>query len=446
VIEQAIYGTEGPGGYQFLARSAGFQDDWLPVAQQLCTGFGERPAGVSCPGCVFARPFGRQQVAVVQVADQGRDDAGRPGALAFRLLILPRPLYITLGGDPFHIADQFEPPWDTRGTLPVLEWPGPFTPPRREVAEIQKVLNVPYSATLLGGVQALVDGGRLVFERTQPDPHLVRSLWALLPTSTRGELWPTSFAFSNAQGFDVLVVPRASGPDFERYVHEEQAGDYPEGRYEHGLQQAAEAGQQRELDALFGRRSRSQTLRLALGLLVVFLVAPVLGLMIGTQMQPPDTPKPSATASRPEFPPVEACPPLERWEREKLREALGRLCERYQLPPPRSSSPADLAVALDSLDARLRMPSTRHDPGRRGRVVLAVNALTLPASPTGQGPLLVAAALTSGPSGQLRDFGPLQRQLRVLLWKQDVPEYNARGVNTIELVEKLEKRLFPAEG
>src|SRR3954466_528377 len=100
-IEQAVYGGHGQGGYRFLARSPGFLDDWLPEAERLCTGFGERPAGVSCPGCLSARPFGPGHVAVVKAADQGHDDAGRPGALGFRLLILPRPLYEDLGGDPF---------------------------------------------------------------------------------------------------------------------------------------------------------------------------------------------------------------------------------------------------------------------------------------------------------------------------------------------------------
>ena len=83
-IEQAIYGSQGAGGYRFLARSPGFLDDWLPEAQRLCTAFGERPAGVPCPAAVFAQPLGKQHVAVVQVADQGTDDAGRPGALGFR--------------------------------------------------------------------------------------------------------------------------------------------------------------------------------------------------------------------------------------------------------------------------------------------------------------------------------------------------------------------------
>src|SRR5947209_17256490 len=95
-VEQAIYGGHGPGGYRFLARSPGFRDEWLPEAERLCTGFGERPAGVACPRAVFAQPFGKEHVAVVQAADQGADDQGRPGTLGFHLVILPANLYAWL--------------------------------------------------------------------------------------------------------------------------------------------------------------------------------------------------------------------------------------------------------------------------------------------------------------------------------------------------------------
>jgi hypothetical protein len=241
---------------------------------------------------VFARPFGPGHVAVVQAADQGRDDAGRPGALSFRLLILPRALYEDLGGDPFALADPFPPSWEARGELPALGWTA-GVPPRRTVDDLRQVLDVPHSATLLGGAQVLLDGGRLVFERTEPDPRLLRSLWALLPYSTRSGLWPASFAFSNAHHFDALVVPRASGPDYANYLHEVQAGDYPEGRYELGLQTAVEAGDQREVDALLSRRSRAQTFRLAVGLLAVFLLVP-LGLLLFGPNPPPPPPPPRA--------------------------------------------------------------------------------------------------------------------------------------------------------
>ena len=54
-MEQAIYGSHPGGGYRFLARSPGFLEQWLPEAQRLCTGFGERTHGVTCPAAVFAR-------------------------------------------------------------------------------------------------------------------------------------------------------------------------------------------------------------------------------------------------------------------------------------------------------------------------------------------------------------------------------------------------------
>src|SRR5262249_11861987 len=159
-----------------------FLDDWLPEAQRLCTGFGERPRGVSCPACVFAQAFGKRHVAVVQVADQGHDDAGRPGALGFYLLVLSRTAYRTLGGDPFALAARYPPPWQLRGELATLVVPDSLPP--RTVGVVQGVLKREESAALLGGAQALVDGGRLVLERPTPATELVHSLWMLLPTST----------------------------------------------------------------------------------------------------------------------------------------------------------------------------------------------------------------------------------------------------------------------
>jgi hypothetical protein len=204
------------------------------------------------------------------------------------MLVLSRAMYADLHGDPFRIADAFPPNWDTTGPLPTLSWTaGP--PPRRTVADVQQVLNVPYSATLLGATQALLDGGRLVFERTAPDERIVRSLWALLPVSNRCELWPATFAFGNIHGFDVVVVPRADGPEYAGYVTEAQAGDYPEGRYEVALQVAAEEGQQEDLDQLFARRSRGQTMRLGVILLLLFITLPLTNIFCGPPPPPPTT-------------------------------------------------------------------------------------------------------------------------------------------------------------
>ncbi|MBV9123336.1 MAG: hypothetical protein JO112_08265 [Planctomycetes bacterium] len=299
-LEQAIYGSQGQGGYQFLARSPDFLEEWLEPAQQLCAGFGDRPPNITCPACVFARPFARNLVAIVQVADLGTDDTGRPGALGFYLLVLSAKAYQGLGGDPFWIAEHFPPRWSARGELAALLWPGE-PPPYRPVAAVQHALKRPEGPSLLGGAQVLVDGGRLVFERQAPDTALVRDLWTLLPTSTRTHLWPASFAFGNDLGFHVLVVPRVSGEAFARYVTEEQAADYPEGRYELNLQIAAEAGQQGEVDALFARRSRAQTWRLGL---ILLGAAVLLALFSRLLAPPPKEPAPgrNATQKAPEHP------------------------------------------------------------------------------------------------------------------------------------------------
>jgi hypothetical protein len=408
VIEQAIYGGQGQGGYRFLARSPGFREEWLGEAERLCTGFGERPAGVSCPGCVFARPFDRERVAVVQVADQGADDAGRPGALGFRLLVLPKRLYADVGGDPFFIAERLPPPWPARGELPTLEWTAGAAPPRT-VAALQQVLEVPNSATLLGGAQALLDGGRLVFERSGPDERLVRSLWALLPYSSRSELWPASFCFGNAHRFSVAVVPRASGPAYAGYLHEEQAGDYPEGRYELALQTAVESGDQHELDALFARRSRAQTTRLAVALLAVFALIGGGIMLMGPSPQPRRPAPTTAPAKpRPELLPAEQYPPFGDAERQQLAKRLRELGQRLRVALPEGTTDADLTVAVGALDAAL--------DARLGGA----------AGPRDPGPLA--------------DYGAIPRQLRALLWKHEVAGYKEANLNTLELLERLEQQ------
>jgi hypothetical protein len=295
VIEQAVLSRSG-GETRLVARSPGFRDDWEAEAERLAAGFGDRPDGLACPGAVFARPFGKQHVAVVQVADQG---AGQQPPLGFHVLVIPHEAYTGIWGDPFPLADRAAPPWGARGALPAIAWPAEPLPPRT-VGEVQAVLKrtkagalpedeeIPSdwdredlappenaeSPALLGGVQVLVDGGQLVFERPQPDTGLIRGLWTLLPTSTRSHLWPATFAFGNDLGFDALVVPPGTfqGDQFRGYTSEDQACDYPQGSYELNLQIAAEAGNQADLDTLLARRSTRDTWRLALTLVVVFSV------------------------------------------------------------------------------------------------------------------------------------------------------------------------------
>lgn len=406
-IEQAIYGNRDAGGYRFIARSPGFRDDWLAEAERLCTGFGERPAGVVCPSCVFAQPFGKRHVAVVQVADRGSDDAGRPGAMGFRLLVLPRTNYLDLGGDPFLIAEQFPPSWQTDGELPTLAWAaGP--PPRRTVEQVREVIRRPESAALLGGAQALVDGGRVVFQRSGPDDELLRSLWILLPSSTRSEIWPASFAFGNSLGFHTLVLPSARVGEAVDYLTEDQVAEYPEGRYELSVQAAAEEGDQRELDQQFARRSTAETWRLVLLLLSVIavLLATIGWLNLAAPLAPQPLPPP---APRLDLPGAHTYPPLTQRERQRLTEDLELLARELGETPPAGTTAEQWLVIIDE---RLGTPDRKRDPGR------------------------------------IADWGPPKRQLQALLWKHGIEEYHDERLNTCELVERLRNKVVqpPREG
>jgi hypothetical protein len=236
---------------------------------RLCQSFGAPPEGVKCPLAVFAQPFGPASVAVVQVADQPG------GGLGFRVLVLPRQVYTRFYRDPFAVSDCFPPDWAASGLLPTLALS--LDPrPRRAVDQLQKILETGGSETLLGAVQALVDGGRVYFVRPAPAPQLTRDIWRLLPDSVQAELWPASFAFANDLRFDLLVVPKAEGLPLDRYVTEEQAVEYPHGHYEFSLQYAVERGDQREVDHLLGRRSSAQMMRW----LIYFVIFSVLSYLV----------------------------------------------------------------------------------------------------------------------------------------------------------------------
>ncbi len=260
-------------GETILARSANFSDEWQAPALNLCKRFGTLPVGANCPEALFATPLDKYRIAVVQVA-------GPPAfpSLRFRMLVMGRELYGHLG-DPFAIADRFPPNWEARGSLLDLDWP-PQPLPKRTIAELDSVLKHGDGPFLLGASQTLVDSGKIVLQRDAPENKLIRDVWALLPGSTCRDLWPATFAFSNELGFDIVAMPSVPEKGIPGYLNEEQTRDYPDSRYERNLQIAIESGDQRSLDRLLSRRSSSETLRLAIIILVVGVGAVLIGRLL----------------------------------------------------------------------------------------------------------------------------------------------------------------------
>jgi hypothetical protein len=261
-IEQAL-AEVGPDGLAVVARSPGFAAEWEPDFLRLAEAFGRPPVGEYLPTCVFANPLGRGRIGVVQAAAEGQ-----PSILRFHCLSLPAALYGFIG-DPFLIAERYPPPWGEKVVLPTLAWLDEV--PARTVDQVRRVLQEDDGPVLLGAAQAILDGGRAVFERPFPAPDLLRRLWTLLPDSTRAEVWPASYAFGPIPNIQAVVVPKADPTAFADFLLESQAADYPEGRYELNLQIAAESGDQGAIDRLLSRRSSRQTLWLAMLILLAAL-------------------------------------------------------------------------------------------------------------------------------------------------------------------------------
>ncbi len=265
-ISQALLVAE-PNGPMVVAKSADFPFVWEEAAKLTVVRFGTKPADIAVSAELFALPIGKTHVAVVQVIGLPSD------VLGFRFLILGKPLYGALG-DPFAIADRYPPDWDARGELPGLAWPAEPLP-SRTVTALQELMKAGDGPFLLGSVQALLDGSRIGLKKGESTTAALRTIWQLLPSKTRSELWPATLVFSDELGFHISAMPDPPAKLPPGCLSEEQVKDYREGRYELHLQIAVEGGDQPGVDRLFARRTSSEVLRLALlmvgGLLLIGL-------------------------------------------------------------------------------------------------------------------------------------------------------------------------------
>lgn len=208
-FEQLVYGSFPfwDRGYDVLARSPGCRPDWAAEVLAACRKFGEAPAGVApCPAFFSLRlPSGLR--AIVGVEPLGADDRGRPGALAFHALIVQAGDFRKAGSDPFAFAGALRREWLADSTLAAsslaIDPPSglAFPPGDHRAPRIAR---------------ALAKGRRVALESAGPIDGLAREAWRSLPASTRFKASVATWAFGNANRFDLVALPRLAGVELDR--------------------------------------------------------------------------------------------------------------------------------------------------------------------------------------------------------------------------------------
>jgi hypothetical protein len=142
---------------------------------------------------------------IVGVYPQGCDDQGRPGALAFHALFVGAWSYLRAGANPFVFVKAFRSEWSTTDSdtlLPTgrLGLPSLDTKASGEGEELVESV-----------VAALREGKKVIVSSPEPIESLARAVWIKLPGRIRRRASMATWAFENANEFDLVAVPRLAG-------------------------------------------------------------------------------------------------------------------------------------------------------------------------------------------------------------------------------------------
>jgi hypothetical protein len=211
-FEQAVYGSFSywNRGYGILARSADCRPEWLAALKAACQRFGERPAGVTDADALFAKRIERGPWMIVGVFPQGCDDAGRPGALAFHALFVGPWTYARTGADPFVFTDLLRRDWgreDQDATLP----PGRATVRRAGYRASTDPAGPVLDERREAIIDAMTHGRRVAVQSAGPIDDLARDVWRALPFRVRLRASVATWAFDNANRFDLVGLPKLAG-------------------------------------------------------------------------------------------------------------------------------------------------------------------------------------------------------------------------------------------
>ncbi len=211
-LEQAVYGSFPfwNRGYAVLARSPGCRPEWLAALQTASQRCGERPMGVPEADGLFALRLRCGSRMIVGVSAQGCDDRDRPGALAFHALFVGAWTYWWSGANPFAFSGELRCHWTAADLGTILPSYGRISPS-------------PFVAGPAGGscpseqdrvsqaVAALSRGRHVIVQSAEPIDTLARDVWRVLPGRVRCRASVATWAFDNANQFDLVALPKLAG-------------------------------------------------------------------------------------------------------------------------------------------------------------------------------------------------------------------------------------------
>jgi hypothetical protein len=207
-FEQAVYGTFPfwNRGYSVLALSTGCRRDWLAEMRTVCQRYGEPSPGVTGADSFFALRLRCGPWMIAGAYPRGNDDHDRPGALAFHALFVSPWAYRRVGANPFVFDGVLRREWfpaDQDRTLPAGFW----TPHEPRIRVSSDLDDDPRLARIL---LALTQGRRVLVQSVKPIDGLARSIWCGLPIRVRRRATLATWAFDNANHFDLVALPKLS--------------------------------------------------------------------------------------------------------------------------------------------------------------------------------------------------------------------------------------------
>jgi hypothetical protein len=211
-LEQAVYGSFSfwNRGYAVLAQSLGCRREWLAELQTAGQRYGERPTRAPEAEGLFALKMRCGSWMIAGVSAQGCDDRGRPGALAFHALFVSAWTYWWSGGNPFAFSGGLRRQWTAADVGTTLPSYGQIS---RSAAAVESAhSSCPMEQDQVNRtVAALLRGRRVIVESPKPIDTLARIVWRRLPRQVRCRASVATWAFENANRFDLVALPKLAG-------------------------------------------------------------------------------------------------------------------------------------------------------------------------------------------------------------------------------------------